>query len=433
MNAYEDGFEPRKPIDYTKIDKTVIQTVKAIENKPHVRFIRYLLTKRYSPTYIMQNLQNLGLSSPHTQYLSAYYLTVIDPLVKKHNLAPLYADYKNKLLRKGGRTTFSKSLLNYRLDVQPNLDMQADFCRFVKEVEVDRLWIPEIYRAHKNSTKNMPVDATGKQILDSTGFGVAPEKIILSPKRYLIDKLILENVPNSRIAKYCVETLEMKGIKDHDIHVYKRYFFNVQAQSIEEKIEALELERESLQNVIKSKGIRQGTDVNDGEDDSIGNRIATIRQNEQRISDLDDNIKTLNRIHSEFTHKQAVVETTDHESMFMDMMVRASRRFQQLDQASDRDVVDPLLKTAKIMELAYNRLIEIKANAANTTDRSSQGVMMELYKRRLDEIANEQLERANTALVDAGDDPIGTFNVNEIMGVDKLGMSYEEKEEGSGE
>ena len=66
-------------IDYQKLDPKIRKTVEIIENKPHVRWIRYLLTKRYSPIEIKRELQRLGLSAPHEKPLVVYYLTVIDP------------------------------------------------------------------------------------------------------------------------------------------------------------------------------------------------------------------------------------------------------------------------------------------------------------------------------------------------------------------
>lgn len=430
MNVYDEGFEPRKPLDYDAIDQRVVNSVRNMEEKPHIRFIRYLLTKRYSPTSILQNLTGLGLSSPHVAHITAYYLAVVDPMVKKYNLAPLYADYKNKLLRKNSRYIFNKSILNYNLDVRPTLDMQANFCLFIKEFEVDRLWVSEIYRAHKNSAKDMPVDSLGKVILDTKSFGVTPEKIIMSPKRYMVDKMILEGVTNSRIAKYASENLGLKSLKDTDIHVYRRYFFNIQAQSIEEKLDALNLERESLKVAIKQMSARNPEDV-DGESGDIGNKIATIKQNEQRIIDLDDNIRTLNMMHSEYAHKQAVVELEDYKSMFSDVMKRASRRFQQLDQATDRDVVDPLLKTAKIMEMAYEKITKMEetVNSNSQTDHGSSAAVAELCHRRLEDIVQEEKERASKALSDDGDDPFGQFDVNEVMGINKLGVSFETDQE----
>ena len=366
----------------------------------------------------------MGLSSPSISYLSAYFMAVVDPMIKRHGMGKVYADYKNRMLRKSGRTNPARDVLRYSFEVMPKLDSQMNFCRFLIELEVDRLWFPEIHRAHGSTVKDMPVDEMGRPILNSNYLDVSPEKILLSDKRYLIDKLIIEGVPNVRIAAYCKDTLQIKGIRDQDVMAYKKFFFHLKAKTLEDKLNILVLEKESLQNSMRM--LSQGNPSVEGlMPQDAGSKIATIKQNERRIADLEENIHSLNIQHADITHKQAVLEINDYEAMFADVLRRGSRRFQELDRAHDRDVVDPLLKTAKIMELAYERIVKIREFGNQGGDHGSQNVFADLYRRRIDEILDEQKESANRALMAEGDLPLGVdFNINEVGGVDKLGVNF---------
>lgn len=414
-------------IDYDKIDAKYRNTVKNIESKPHVRYIRYLLSKRWSPTAIRTELQRLGLSSPHEPAITAYYLCVMDPVAKKLGLAYLYADYKNRLLKTNNKSgSFAKEILNYRLHLGNDLDGQVKLCKYMVALDIEELWMREVYKFH-GTASSLPVDENGNRILSTTtSYKRSIDTILLSEKRYLIDKFILENVPNTRIAEYCREKLKL-NIRDYDIEVYKRIFFNIQTQSIEEKIEALEREKNNLDTLLDD--INNG--IGDFEDMSIGEKSTLMKQTEQRLEDLSDNIKTLNMMYSDFAFKVAEANHNDFEQMFADVVTRAYKRFSQLDNYKDRDVVDPLFKTARMMSFAHDKVESIrltsKSGGATNSDRHSQGVIMELYKKRIDEINNEQ--KSDAAIRIGDNESFGDVSADDIEGIDELGISFETKDE----
>lgn len=412
-------------IDFAKLDPKVRKTIELVESKGHVKYIRYLLTKRYAPSAIRNELQRLGLSSPHEPVLGAYYFYVIDPLVKKLGLSYLYADYKGKLAKKGKACTYSKDILNYRVDLGTDLDGQVKLCKLVKALDLEELWIKEIHRFHGSAT-NLPVDETGNRILSVTGsFRQNLDNILLSEKRYLIDKLLLENIPVNRITQYCRENLKLT-IQSYDIETYRKVFFNIRVQTIEEKIEILQAEKNSLNQLIQ--------DIRDDNPEyahlSFGEKTSLIKQTEQRIADLSDNIKTLNMIYSDFAIKVAEDNQNDFEKMFSDVVSRAYKRYTHLDGYKDRDVVDPLFKTARIMSFAHDKVENIRINNKSlnsSTDRHSQSVLMELYKQRIDDITDEQKIRAANELGHEGS--FGDVELDNIEGIDELGVSYETKDE----
>jgi hypothetical protein len=222
-------------VDYSSFDQSIRGAVTAVESKPHVRYIRYLLTKRHSPINIKKELQRLGLSAPHEPVLIKYYLAVIDPLIKKYKLGALYSDYKNKLMSKNQQHAFSKHLLNYRLNLSEDLELQTNFCKFITELEVDAVWVSEIMKFY-GSAANVPLDKDGYRIIKTTSYKRKLDTILMSPKRYLVDKMILENVPDSRIADYCRKEFKIP-IYDYDIIQYKEVFFNLKTYDIEGKLQ----------------------------------------------------------------------------------------------------------------------------------------------------------------------------------------------------
>ena len=128
-------------IDFETLDPKYRKTIENIESKPHIKYIRYLLSKMYSPIVIKKELQRLGLSAPHEKPLTIYYLAVMDPIIKHFGLSSLYADYKNRLIRGNSkRGEYSKNILNYRLSLGDDLDGQVKFCKMISFLEIDERW-----------------------------------------------------------------------------------------------------------------------------------------------------------------------------------------------------------------------------------------------------------------------------------------------------
>lgn len=416
-------------IDYSKIDLRVASSVKAVENKPHVRYIRYLITKRYSPSSIRLELQRVGLSSPNETVITKYYLEVIDPIVKQFGLGELYSGYKSKLLSKNQRCAFSKNILNYRIDIGDNPELQTKFCKFVKFVETDTLWCSEIYRFHQIA-QNMPVDENGDKIIDTTQSFSSTDKILTSEKRYLVDKMIVEGLNNSRISEYCRNTLKIQ-VYDYDVRLYKKIFFNIQCQNLEQKLKLLEIEKQSLEEFLKTFDV-----TSEDEDLGIGEKAVIKKQSERRIEELNGSIKTLNAMFTDNAQNLASLEGADFEMIFSDIVLRAYDRFRKLDSYADRDVVDGLAKVAKIMISSHDKVEQImKESRGNPgTDRSSQAVIMELVKKRTDEIAEEELNRANAALAKFGNEPLDPdINLDDIGGIEEVGSSYDPQQKKSQE
>ena len=417
-------------INYAKIDSRIANLVRDMEAKPHIRYIRYLLSKRYSPAYIKQELRQAGLSAPHEEALTKYYLAVMDPLVKQLKLTPIYAEYKKKLTIKNSRRApgaFTRELLNYKLEFSKEVDLQAAFHKFIRYFEIDDMWKKEILKYH-GKIDNLPVGEDGNRILRGDWKDLNYEKVLSCPKRHTIDQLLLEHISDIRIVDHLQKQCNIKNISPADIHGYRKIFFNIQVVSTEQTIMALEYERDSLKQFVNDLD-----DKISGDDMSLSERIFTREKSMERINELDDSIRSFQAMHTDAVADAAYNDSIAIHSMFMDVMKRAHSRFIKLDSDSSRDAVDPLLKIATMMIKTHDKVDSIEKSDSwqKSSDMSSQEWMLQLYKESVEATAIKAIADANERLKDLGDEDglRSDIDPNEICGIDELGINYVEGED----
>jgi hypothetical protein len=130
-------------IDYTKLDNGTIPAIQAIENKGHVKYIRYLLTKRIPPTSMRKELARLALSAPTKETLVTYFTTIFWPMILGFNLQKYYEEYLNRLTKAEYEHEVSP-ILKFDIAFQDNEQDRIAFCLFLRELEVDDMWSREI-------------------------------------------------------------------------------------------------------------------------------------------------------------------------------------------------------------------------------------------------------------------------------------------------
>jgi len=412
-------------IDYTRVDSRIENLIRGIEGKPHVRYIRYLLSKKYSPAYIKQELRKAGLSAPHEEQLVKYYLAVMDPVIKQLKLTKVYAEFKKKLTMKNSKRApgaFMNDLLNYRLTFGEELDLQPNFSKFVKYMEIDDIWKKEILRYH-GTVDRLPVDDAGARILTFDQKDLNYEKVLMCPKRHLIDKLLLEHIPDTRIVDYLQKSCNIRNISPADVRAYRKIFFNIRVITTEEIIHTLECERDSLKQFLSDF-----ESSSTGDEMSLSERMVTIQTTNERIDELDDSVRELMATHSDAVADVAFMEEATIRAMFVDIMKRGHSRFVRLDRDLSRDAVDPLLKTVTMMTKAYEKVQSIEESEAwqKSGDKNSQEMLLGLYKERIEDSARDYLEKANARLKGQGDEEglNPDLDFNEIVGIEELGVNY---------
>ena len=395
-------------IDFTVLDKSTTQAIRNIENKGHARYIRYLLAKRIPPTTIRKELARLALSAPSKEILTIYFVNVIWPLVAQFNIEPFYTEYYDRLT-KGIPEKDVSPVLNFEISFGDDNTARMVFCSFLRELGIEEMWSREVTKYY-GGVHNIPQDAEGNRIIKAN-VTRSVESVLTCAKRYLIDKLLLENVSASRITKYLWDKYQIK-INDMDIYAYAKYFFNFTRRSIEEIIEQLTSELTSIKSDL---GILENSEVY-----SLGDKLAISSQYESKVKFLDESIKELNAKYSDLAYNQGVSEQLEIEDIVKDIVLRGYKRLQFLDRYNDRDVVRPLTDVAKMVFTAVDKMQQIedgkiknqgRRNAIDR-DKGAHEVLIDLYQESLEDHINETKERLG--------EPVGEDIIMEIEGVEEM-------------
>lgn len=366
-------------IDYTNFDKNVAAAVRSIESKGHVRYIRYLLSKRVPPTSIRKELARLSLSAPFREAFLIYFTNVLIPLIEQYGLSKYYESYYKRLAT-GEHDKELSSTLSFEASFEDNHEDRIAFCGFIRELDIEDMWSKEIVRYY-GGIHGIPQNAEGERIIKV----VTPrnvENILTSPRKYVIDKLLLENIPAARIANYMWEKYQIK-VSDGDIYTYSKYFFNFERRDIEILIEQLIAEKNSVSSDLEI--------IDNNEDLSLGDKAAITMQYENKIKFLNEIISELNAKYSDLTFRQAVDEKVNLETIVEDIIYRGYERFKLLDRARDRDVVKPITEISKMVFSAIDKkqqLEDHKIRAEKTAldrDKNAGEVLLELYQERYED------------------------------------------------
>ena len=421
-----------------KLNSDVLDVVESIEKKPHATYIKYLLTKRAGLNMITDEMHKLGLSCPSTEYLKRYFQIQIEPLIKKNGIGALYTEYRAKINgrvitknKKATKNEFISSILKYAVDIGDDPVLQAKFCTFIKDMGVEVPWAWEINRFH-GTVENYPKDSNGVRILSSGLSKANINRVAASPSRSIIEKLMLQNISNARISKYCKESLK-EDISEKDLGAFREVFFNTQLNSLEDNIKMLKDEKNAQLAIVHD--IRMG--AAQYEEMPLGERAELERIVNRRINEIDENLRAINAAYNDLSYDAKAESENNFEAMFADIAKRAYRKYCSYDNANDRDVAGPLAQVSKVMIAAHDKIERIReASGSGTLKPSSMdddGVkhaIGDLYHKRLDEIEAEEKEKANERLRQSGmmllDDDV---NPDEIGGVEELGAEFKLEDE----
>lgn len=385
-------------IDYDNLDKKLLTTIKAIENKGHVLFIRYLISKRIPPETMRKELARLSLSAPSKNTIVVYFENIILPLAAECGIAEYYKEYYERLT-KGTRETSLTPILNFKLSFE---DKEADriaFCTFIRELEIEEMWSREIVR-HYGGIHNLPQTDKGERIIKV----VHPrnvENILTSPRKFIIDKLLLENVTPARISQYMLERYELK-FQEADIYTYMKYFFNFKRKDMEELLEQLVNEQTSVKNDLDI--------VYNDPNLSLGDKAAISKQYEEKLRFLDETIKDLNAKYTDLTFTQGVSERLEMTAIVEDIIQRGYERFKSLDRSRDRDVVKPLTEVSKMIFSAVDKKQQIETHKMTTEktvlDRNTgaKEVLQGMYLQSLEEYIKEKEDEVPIDEIDGLED-----------------------------
>lgn len=414
-------------IDLDMLPSKIKIPISRIETSPHSRWIRYLLTKRYCPTAIRAELNRIGLSAPSIPVAKMYFEFIIWAAAEKFNVTKVYENYRSLLKNsegsgRGKSRAFAKNILNFKMELGDDAEMQANFMRFIYYLDLEWIWGSEIHKFY-GTISNYPVDEDGDRIFNSyttkcKSVDAIVNRIIQNPKRYLIDKMLLEEVPVRQITERARKLMGI-GLHEYEISTYKKAFFNIESRSIEDKIHMLEMEKKYFEQV--SKDVSKGTQ--EYRSDSIGERNLLKHNADRRIQEIDKNLFDLNVRYHHAVASMMTSEKQDYGEMLDTMSRTIYKKFSDLSTSGDRNVVAPLTTLSKTFCLLADKAETLKGNkrASSLSDKHTNETILELYKQTVEDMQGEDGPMAS-------DENFGG-SYEDISGIEELGVSYSDDDD----
>lgn len=398
-------------IDYTRLDEGTIPAIQAVEGKGHVKYIRYLLSKRTPPGSIRKELARLALSAPTKETLVTYFTTILWPMLIGFGIQKYYQEYLDRLV-KGEQERDVSPIFKFDIVFTGHDADRIPFCLFLRELEVDDMWSREITRYY-GGIQNIPQGPDGARII-ACNTTRSVESILTCPRRHVVDQLLLESVSPARIVKYMMEKHQIK-LNEGDLYAYAKHFFNFERRGLEEIINNLVTEQASLKSDLSI------LDKND--DYSLGDKATMAQQYEAKIAFLDDCIRSMNAKYNDVTYRQGISEKLDLEEMMNDIVRRGYERFVMLDRYKDRDIVRPITDVAKMVFNGVERLSILedkkiqRGRELKDRDKSAQEVLLDLYQASYDKYIADNLNKHPELALET---PEGDELDGGIMGLDEV-------------
>lgn len=362
-------------VQYNKISPEHRDLVRAINSKAYVSYVRYLLLKRWSYERIKKELMRLGLAWNDQDGFEIYFQEVLFPEIKKYNLQKYYKKYKFGM--KDEPLHISKTFGNSEKS-------RIRFIDLVKKLEITDFFAEEIIE-HYGGVTNLPNHpVTGDPVLPKKA-PVDLVEMLQNPKRHVIENLLIEGYAPKQIIEFLYQRYDMELTTD-EIKVYARSFFNVKRHDVQKAIDTLQEEKDQLnQHLIEIKR-RPAADF------SVGERFEALSAINQKIEKLSEMITRLTSVHTGSSYGAALIETTDMREMFQDVMMRAHRRFRDMDERTEDEVVSNLNTIVSMMSKASDKILSIDDVLNQTANKSINEEMLDVLMPTLDRIEQEERE-----------------------------------------
>lgn len=365
-------------IQYNKIAPEHRDTVRSIDSKSYVGYIRYLLLKRWPFDRVRRELMRLGLAWNDQEDFEIYFKEVLYPPIKKFNLTKYYKKYKQDMDGMKGQP------LLYGDSFGTSEKTRIDFIKLIHHLDIEHFFAEEIIAFYGGVT-NIPNHPSTDEPIIVREKPVDLVEMLQNPKRHVIDRMLVDGYTTRNISDYLFQRYDME-LTPNEIKVYARSFFNVTRQDMQRLIDSLENEKDELSNrliEVKRRPV---------EDFSFGERFEVLSVMSHKIEELSDMIKKLTNAHSNTAFNAAVLETSDMREMFKDVMIRAHRRFREMDERTEDDVISRLNAIVNMMSKATDKVMNIEEVLSQKATKSINEEMLDVIMPTLERIENEERE-----------------------------------------
>lgn len=363
-------------VQFNKITPEHRSLVRSIESKAYVGYIRYLLLKRWPFERVRKELMRLGLAWNEQEDFQIYFQEVLYPVIQKFQLTTYYKQYRTKMedTPLAFSSTFGTSEKN-----------RVAFVDLLKHMEMEQFFAEEIVSHYGGLTSIPNHPETGEPLLSRERRPVDLVELLQNPRRYVIEHLLVEGYTPKQITEHLFQRYDME-LTPHEIKTYAKSFFNVKRQDMQRLLDTLQTEKEALENRLFEVKKRPPQDF------SFGERFEMISAINNKVQELSTMIKKLSSVHTGASFNAAVLEVSDMREMFKDVMLRAHRRFREMDERTEDDIVGPLSSIVNMMSKATDKIIGIEDVLNRKVTKTINEEMLEVIMPTLDRIEQEEKE-----------------------------------------
>jgi hypothetical protein len=316
----------------------------------------------------------MGLAWNEQEDCEVYFREVIYPLIQKFKLEKYYKKYRFGMK---DETLSISSFGGSETD-------RIAFVDLVKTLEIEQFFAEEIVNFY-GGMLNIPLHPqTGEPII-ARERPVDLIELLQNERRYAIEHMLVEGYSPKQISEHLFQRYDME-VTPHEIKTYAKSFFNVKRHDIQRLLDSLTDEKDALEEKLFEVKRRPPDDF------SYGERFEIVSAISNKIKELNSMLKKLSGVHLGATFNSAVLEVTDMREMFKDVMVRTHRRFRELDERTEDEMVHPLNSLVNMMAKATDKIIGIDDVLNQKATKTINEEMLEVIMPSLDRIEKEEKE-----------------------------------------
>jgi hypothetical protein len=331
--------------------------------------------KRWPYERVRKELMRLGLAWNEQEDCEVYFHEVLYPLIQKYKLEKYYKKY---------RFGMNDETLTVGQTFGSSENDRIAFVDILKALEIEQFFAEEIVTFYGGILSIPLHPKTGEPII-SRERPTDLVELLQNPRRYAIEHMLVEGYSPKQISEHLFQRYDME-ITPLEIKTYAKSFFNVKRHDIQRLLDTLTDEKEALEERLFEIKRRPPDDF------SYGERYEIVSAVSNKINELSTMLRKLSSVHLGATFNAAVLEVTDMREMFKDVMVRAHRRYRELDERTEDEIVNPLNSIVTMMAKATDKIIGIDDVLNQKSTKSINEEMLEVIMPTLDRIQKEEKE-----------------------------------------
>ena len=353
------------------------EIVKRLEKKPYIRYLRYLLTKGYSPAAITSSLNSLGYPSVSSGNILTYFETAILPIVKKFKIKKVYSRLLKNLEQ--GKTDYQ--IISYK-DLSYDPELQLSFLKFLNKMDVICLWGTEVRSYYASAGCEIPTGDEGPLVSGDCSLSNV-HSVLAHPKREIIDQLLIDGYSIDKTLKKLRDDYQVKGINRPEILTYSKCFFNYQQKTLIDLSEQIENDIDELEGELEQL---EKAEI------SLPQKYIAKQEMERRLQFLRQSLKAAKSEGSMLAFNYASIELKDVIKAFKDMFVSTKQLYDFHKNFTERENVPTLNMLVKNMQIISEQMMKLLDKDSEGKVLTQQSLIEILNKKHEEELKAKEIE-----------------------------------------